>query len=58
MAKKKSLADKLRDLAREANNKASSAIGRDDALDCYYQGERNAFNKAAELAEKELKKSA
>ena len=55
-SKEKSLIDILRDLARKANDKASSVIGMDDAMDCYYQGERNAFNKAAKLAEKEFKK--
>ena len=56
--KEKFLAEKLRDLAREADEKAQSMIGVDDAKDSYYQGERNAFNKAADLTEKEQKRRA
>ena len=56
MAKKKSLAEKLRDLAKEADEKAERAISMDNSLDAYFQGERDAFNKAAKLAQKEFKK--
>ena len=39
----------LEDEAKEAHRKASECIGIDNDADCYYQGLRNGYLKAAEL---------
>lgn len=49
----KTLAQRLRELAADANRKASDAIARDAELDAFYQGRRSAFLEAAELVENE-----
>lgn len=50
---KKTLVQRLRELADDANRKADAAIGMDVEADAYYQGRRNAFREAAEMVENE-----